>query len=345
MIRSGIILFSLFVSATQAEAPINMTRPKVLISNPSVPAAALELLKEKCDLIVSPSDEKNSILNLVEGVEAIFWATHVKLDNEIIEKAGAQLKLIASMSAGYNHVDLKELKKRGIKLSNTPGVLSNAVADIAMLLALGTSRRLTEGRFHIERGTWGADTNNTQWMLGTDLEGSTVGIVGLGGIGQAIAKRLKGFDVARILYTGHREKSEGASLGAQFVDLDVLTKESDFIFLSAPLTNETMNMCNGTFFSKMRRTAILINVSRGQLVDQAALIGALKEGQIFAVGLDVMVPEPLPIDSELLKLPNVVLTPHLGSATVNTRNAMAQLTAKNILLALEGEELLTPVKF
>ncbi|XP_030760653.1 glyoxylate reductase/hydroxypyruvate reductase-like isoform X2 [Sitophilus oryzae] len=255
---------------------------------------------------------------------------------------GQQLKVVCTMSAGYNQIDTSLLKTKGILLGNTPGVSSDAVADTALLLAMAASRRYTEGRRHIEEGTW--ETFEIQWMLGQDISGSTVGIIGLGSIGQAIAKRLKGFDVAKILYTGHREKPEGKEIGALFVSQETLNTESDFIFLAAPLTNETNQMCNAEFFSKMKKTGIIVNISRGKLIDQAALIRALRDGEIFAAGLDVMDPEPLNKDSELLKLSNIVLTPHIGSATNNTRNAMAELTAKNILRALRGEEMITPVK-
>jgi len=330
-----------FVQATLA-ASTKMSRFKILIANPSVPKIAKELLEEKCEVIVSTGYDKASILKNISGIDALFWAGS-QLDKEILDAAGPKLKVVATMSAGYNHIDIGELKNRNIKLGNTPKVLDNAVADVAMLLAMAASRRFTEGRQHIEQGTW-INYFDTQWMLGQDIAGSTIGIVGLGGIGQAIAKRLKGLDVSKIVYTGHREKPEGKELGAQFVNLDTLTKDSDFIFLSAPLTNETNQMCNDDFFSKMKNTAILINVSRGQLVDQNALIKALKENKIFAAGLDVMTPEPLNKDSELLKLPNVVLTPHIGSATRDTRNEMAKLTALNILRGLGGEEMFTPVE-
>ncbi|XP_060522127.1 glyoxylate reductase/hydroxypyruvate reductase-like [Cylas formicarius] len=320
-----------------------MSRPKVLLSNPTIPSVAFDLLKVTCDVVTAKSGDKPSILEAVPGVDAILWCNSLRLDQDILDAAGPQLKVVATSSSGYNHVDTGELKRRGIKFGNTPDVLSNAVADIAVLLALAASRRLTEGRFHIEKGTWANNGNNFQWMLGQDIAGSTIGIIGFGGIGQAIAKRLLGFGIARILYTGHREKPEGKELGARFVNLDTLAKESDFVIVAAPLTKETEHMCNADFFSKMKRTSILVNISRGQLVDQEALINALKEGQIFAAGLDVMVPEPLPPDNELLSLPNVVLLPHLGSATVSTRNAMSELAALNILRVLGGEEMFTPV--
>lgn len=318
-----------------------MSRPKVLISNPTVPQIAFDLLQNYVDIIKIENDTtKEEILSKVKGVDAIYWASRLKLDKEIIEAAGPQMKTVGTMSAGYNHIDVEELKKRGIHLGNTPVVLNNAVADMAILLALAASRRLHEGRLKIENNKW---QPHNQWMLGQDIAGSTVGIIGLGGIGQAIVKRLKPFLVKEFIYTGHREKEEGKQLEAKFVSLDTLAKESDFVIVSCPLNSETEGMCNADFFSKMKKTAVFVNISRGNVVDQPALVKALKEGQIFAAGLDVMTPEPLPPDDELLKLPNAVIIPHLGSATQKTRDAMAELTAQNILRGVGGEEMFTPV--
>ncbi|KAL1497857.1 hypothetical protein ABEB36_008742 [Hypothenemus hampei] len=319
-----------------------MNRFKVVVANPSVPKIAYDILQKHCDIKTSTVFSRASILQDVVGADALFWASKIRVDKELLDAAGPQLKVIGTMSVGYDQFDIDELKARGIKFGNTPAVLNNAVANIAVMLAIAASRRFTEGRKHIEEGTW-INYFNTQWMLGQDLTGSTIGIIGLGQIGQAIAKRLKGFDVGNILYTGHKEKPEGIELGAKFVNLDNLIRESDFIFLAAPLNNQTYQMCNSDFFSKTKKTAVLVNISRGQLVDQEALITALKTGRLFAAGLDVMTPEPLNTDNELIKLNNVVLTPHVGSATNDTRNAMAELTAKNILRALGGAEMFTPV--
>ncbi|KAJ3644704.1 hypothetical protein Zmor_022414 [Zophobas morio] len=317
-----------------------MQRPKVLMTNPSIPQVAFDILERQCEVIRTKDYTRASILEKAAGVDALFWATSQKLDAEILDKAGPQMKTVGTMSAGVNHIDVPELKKRGVKLGNTTGVLNDAVADIAVLLALGASRRLHEGRLKIEKNEW---TPGLTWMLGKDIVGSTVGIVGLGGIGQAIVKRLKGFSVGKFLYTGHREKPEGTDLGCTFVSLDTLVKESDFVIVSCPLTSETKLMFNDGIFGKMKSSAVFVNISRGDVVDQDALVRALKGGKIFAAGLDVMTPEPLPPDNELAKLPNVVLIPHLGSATENTRNAMAELTAQNILRGLGGEEMFTPV--
>ncbi|KAK9883395.1 hypothetical protein WA026_001569 [Henosepilachna vigintioctopunctata] len=255
---------------------------------------------------------------------------------------GPKLRVVVTMTAGYDNIDVEEIKKRGIKFGNTPGVLNDGVADAAILLILAASRRYIEGRKAIEQSLWKFELN-AQWLLAQDINGSTVGIVGLGGIGLAIAKRLKGFNVAKFVYTGHREKPEGKAFGAEFVSFDELLKISDFVIASVPLTKETDQMFNAEAFAKMKKTAIFVNISRGGVVNQPDLIAALKQNKIFAAGLDVMTPEPLPSDHELLKLPNCVVTPHIGCATEKTRNKMAELAANNILKALKGEPMLTPV--
>ncbi|CAG9838704.1 unnamed protein product [Diabrotica balteata] len=319
-----------------------MNRWKVLVTNPTIQQCGLNLLRENgCQVTLLAIESREEILKNVKGVDAIFWASGISLDAEILDVAGPQMKVIGCNSAGYNHLDIQEIKKRGIRLGNTPNVLDDAVADMAVLLTLAASRRLHEGRLKIERNEW--EFYKWGWMLGQDIANSTVGIIGLGNIGQAIVERLKAFKVKQFLYTGHREKPEGAKLGAKFVSLNTLLEESDFVVVVVPLTSETKEMCNQEFFSKMKKTAVFVNVSRGQVVDQPALIDALKNGTIFAAGLDVMTPEPLPPDNELLKLPNVVLAPHVGSATINTRDAMSNLTAQNILRGLRGEEMVTPV--
>ncbi|KAK5641144.1 hypothetical protein RI129_009691 [Pyrocoelia pectoralis] len=319
--------------------PLNQAK-KVLISTNDVPMIAIELLEARYNTVVNDINTKESLLAKVAGVNALFCSAKVKLDIDIINAAGAQLEMVGAMSAGLDNIDVEELKRRNIKISNTPGVLNAAVADIAVLLTLAAARRLREGRIHIENNTW---TSNHKWMLGRDLKGSTVGIVGLGEIGQAIVKRLKGFEVSQFVYCGHREKLEGKELGAEFLTFDELLSQSDFVIASCPLTPETKEMFNETAFKKMKRTSVFVNIGRGGLVDQTGLIKALREDTIFAAGLDVMVPEPLSSDHELVKLPNCFLSPHLGTATYQTRSDMAKLTAQNIIAALSGEKLITPV--
>ncbi|XP_021186080.3 glyoxylate reductase/hydroxypyruvate reductase [Helicoverpa armigera] len=322
---------------------------KVLVSSKDFPPAGLKVLQEHFTVVQTKylnfGEEgrtlaKDDLLKLIPGSSALIWSSNLAISKELLDKAGPQLKLVATVSAGYNHCNLDELRARGIKLSNTPNVLSSAVAEIAIGLMLGAARRFTENLAQVHRGEWEIGFDK---VLGQDIRGSTVGIVGLGGIGQAVVRRLAGFEVAKFLYTGHREKPEGKELGAEFVNLDTLLTQSDFIVLAVPLTNETKHMINKDTLGKMKSNAIVINVGRGDLVDQEALYDALKNKQIYAAGLDVTTPEPLPRDHKLLTLPNLFVLPHIGSATVRTRSDMGVLAANNVVNALTGKALITPV--
>lgn len=208
------------------------------------------------------------------------------------------------MSAGLNYVDIPEVKRRNVALGYTPTVLNDAVADMAIGLMIAAGRRFHEGEMKIRNGNW---FDNPRWMLGKDIHGSRVGIVGLGNIGQTIAKRLSGFDVGQLVYTGHRQKSEEVEkkFNAKFLSFPDLIATSDFVFVAVPLTDETRNMFNKTVFEQMKRSAILINVARGEVVNQRDLYVALKEKLIFSAALDVMTPEPLPRDDPLLGLENI----------------------------------------
>lgn len=205
------------------------------------------------------------------------------------------------MTAGLDYVDIPVFKSNKIKLGYTPKVVTKSTADIAIGLLIAAARRFHEGWLSIEQSQWNA---TPQWMLGQDLEGSTVGIVGLGNIGQAIAKRLQAFDIGQLLYSGRNEKREAKKLNAQFVKFDQLIQESDFVIIATPLTDETRNMFNSDVFSKMKPTSVLVNIARGKIVNTTDLVDALKTGKIFSAGLDVVDPEPFPADHELMKLPN-----------------------------------------
>jgi glyoxylate/hydroxypyruvate reductase len=310
-------------------------RPKVLVTHYDVPQAGIDLLREYCDVTVSKqTDHRAELLEQVKGMDGIFWATHNRLNAEALDAAGPQLKSLSTMSVGIDYVDLPELKRRKLPLGYTPTVLNDAVADIGVGLAIAASRYFHQGRMKIEANQW---ERRPQWLLGQEIRGSTVGIVGFGGIGQTIAKRLSGFDVGQFLYCGHNKKPEADKIGAKFVPFMELVEKSDFIFIICPLTSETRKMFNAEVFAKMKPTSVLINVARGDIVDQEALYDALKNNKIFAAGLDVTSPEPLPADHPLMTLENCVIIPHLGSATVRTRDDMAKVAAINVLAGLVGE--------
>ncbi|XP_018373735.1 PREDICTED: glyoxylate reductase/hydroxypyruvate reductase-like isoform X1 [Trachymyrmex cornetzi] len=316
--------------------------PCVLLSSNDVPAPGIDLLRTKCDVTIIPASisTREQMLQALPGHDAVFLASHHIVNSEFLDVAGPNLKVVSTMSAGYDHLDVPEIKRRGIKVGHTPMVLSAAVAEIAVLLMLSAARRVHEGRMKLEEGE---SKSRPQWLLGQDLQGSTVGIFGLGNIGQAIVKRLMGFEVGRFIYTGHSRKKAGDELGATFVSLNELLEQSDFIVISATLNNETRGLFDDNTFDKMKKTAIFVNVSRGQIVNTDSLVRALRNKKIFAAGLDVTEPEPLPPGHELLKLPNVAITPHIGSATIKTRNDMSIIAAQNILNGLEDKPLVYPL--
>ncbi|XP_076648993.1 glyoxylate reductase/hydroxypyruvate reductase-like [Halictus rubicundus] len=324
-----------------------MSRPKVLITRPDIPAAGLNLLKEQCDIILWEKAEpipRSTLLSKVQNVDGVYCLLTDKIDDEVLEAAGPQLKVVGTMSVGVDHLDLNALKNRNIKVGYTPGILTDATAELTVALLLATSRRLVESNRAIYKGEWKAWSPT--WMCGPGLAGSTIGIVGLGRIGAQVAKILKAFNTAEILYTSRTMKPEASEFGGKKVELHELLQRSDFVIVATALTQETRQMFSRSAFDKMKRSAIFINVSRGEVVDQSALIEALKEGRIRAAGLDVMTPEPIPLDSELLKLDNCVILPHIGSAAMETREEMSRITAKNILAVLNGtpDQMPTPLQ-
>lgn len=316
-----------------------MIKPSVYVTR-DIGSEAITLLKNHCDVTIwnkpvpVPRDE---LIKNVAGKDALLCLLTDKIDSEVLNAAGTNLKIIATMSVGFDHLDVKEIKKRNIKVGYTPNVLTDATAELTVALLLATSRRLLEGSEEARTGGWKAWS--PFWMCGPTLSHSTVGIVGFGRIGQQVAQRLKSFNIKKLLYTGHSEKKEGLEIGAKFVSLDELLRESDFVIATCALTPETANMFNDLSFKKMKPSAVFVNTSRGGVVDQDALIRALKEKTIWAAGLDVTTPEPLSTDSELFNLKNCVVLPHIASATIETRNTMAMLSVKNILSGLRNKQM------
>ncbi|XP_053693151.1 glyoxylate reductase/hydroxypyruvate reductase-like isoform X1 [Sabethes cyaneus] len=341
--KLGIFIAALVQCGSTMSAKQNW-RPKVLVTNKETPAKGVNILRQKCDVIFPENvpATREEILKLVPGVDGIMWVGHYALNGEVLDIGAPTLKAISTMSAGMDYVDLEEFKRRDFPLGYTPSVLNDAVADEAVGLMIAAGRRFHEGRLKIDNSQW---NGGPQWMLGQDIKGSTVGVIGLGEIGQAIVRRLKGFEVGQIIYSGRKPKPAGDKLGAKFVSQSELLKESDYVFIAVPLNNSTRHLINETTLNQMKPTAVLINIARGEIVDQNALIAALKNGTIFAAGLDVMTPEPLPADHELLKLPNAVIVPHLGSATRRTRDDMSVIAAHNVLAGMEGSPMLAPYPY
>uniref|UniRef100_A0A0A9WLR9 Glyoxylate reductase/hydroxypyruvate reductase n=2 Tax=Lygus hesperus TaxID=30085 RepID=A0A0A9WLR9_LYGHE len=320
-----------------------MSKPKILVTRSDYPKNSIEVLESKYsveiwDNVKNGDITKKDFVERVKGASGIFCCLNDRVDKDVIEAAGPSLKVVSTMSVGVDHVDLKTLKSKGVRLGYTPDVLTEATAELTVALLLATSRRLLEANQAIRNGEWTSAWAPLKWC-GPALKGSTVGIYGYGRIGQSVARKLKAFEVSRILYGSAQEKPEGKAIGAIQTSLDNLLKESDFVIVTCALSDQTRGLFNKDKFAMMKSTAIFVNSSRGAVVDQEALYDALVCGKIRAAGLDVMTPEPLPSDHPLLTLQNCVILPHIGSATYQTRMLMADMVVKNITAALLGEQM------
>lgn len=312
--------------------------PYVVVTR-RVPQPALDALGHDAHLRVWEEDvpiPRETLLEWAPGADGLYCLLTDTVDAEVLDAAGSGLKVVSQMAVGYDNIDVAACTERGIPVGHTPGVLTETTADLALALMLATARRLCEAAEHVRAGKW--VTWRPMELTGPDLYGSTVGIIGLGRIGQAVARRLRGFE-CRVLYNQRTPDPEAAALGAAYADLPRLLEESDFVTLHVPLTDETRHLITREALEMMKSSAILINTARGPVVDQSALLDALREGEIAAAGLDVTDPEPMPPDDPLLGLPNVVVLPHIGSASIQTRTRMAHMAADNLLAGLRGERL------
>ncbi len=304
-----------------------------------IPEEGLERLRPTCavdlwdDDLPPPADV---LRDRVRGVAGILCLLTDPVDEALLQAAGPGLRVISQMAVGVDNIDLAACTRRGIAVGHTPGVLTETTADLAVALLLAAARRLPEAQTAVKAGQW--TTWKPLWLAGRDLHGSTVGIVGLGRIGRAVARRLRGFG-CRLLYTGPRPVRGAEDLGARFVGLEELLRRSDFVTLHCPLTPRTRRLIDRGALALMKPTAILVNTSRGAVVDPDALFEALAAGRIAGAALDVTDPEPLPPDHPLLSLPNCLVVPHIGSASVATRTRMAVMAAENLLAGLRGEPL------
>lgn len=314
-------------------------KPRVFITR-QIPERGIRMIEEYYEVEVWGEEReipREVLLEKVRDADALVTLLSDRIDGEIFDNA-PKLKIIAQYAVGYDNIDVEEATKRGIYVTNTPDVLTEATADFAWALLMAVARRLVDADGFVRRGDW--KDKGVAWhplmYLGRDVYGKTIGIVGFGRIGQAIARRAKGFNM-RILYNSRTKKPEKErELGAEFRPLDELLRESDFVVLAVPLTKETYHMVNEEKLKLMKETAILVNISRGKVVDTKALVKALKEGWIAGAGLDVFEEEPY-YNEELFKLKNVTLAPHIGSATYGARYAMAELVAGNLIAFAKGE--------
>jgi lactate dehydrogenase-like 2-hydroxyacid dehydrogenase len=294
------------------------------------------MLEAHCEVTVNPHDRVLTPDELMEGVrnaDGLLCLLTDEITSRVMD-ANPNLKVISNYAVGFNNIDVSAATERGIPVTNTPGVLTDATADLAWALIMAVSRRIVEGDTYTREGRfvgWGP-----MLLLGSGVAGKTLGIVGMGRIGQAVARRATGFDMRILYHDIEPVASVEESYNARFVGLEELLQESDFVTLHAPLTDETRHMIGERELGLMRKTAYLINTARGPLVDEKALVEALKDGVIAGAGLDVYEDEPW-LAPGLAKLPNAVLLPHLGSATLETRSKMAEMAAGNVLAALQGE--------
>nr|CAB3250878.1 glyoxylate reductase/hydroxypyruvate reductase [Phallusia mammillata] len=310
-----------------------------------LPAVAVNILRERFDVSMWDSENdipKDILLEKSRGKDGLLCLLTNKIDKKVLDEAGKQLRVVSTMSVGLDHIDLNECKARGIKVGYTPDILTSATAELGVGLLLATSRRIVEGTNAAKNGSWG--TWKPMWLCGPSLEGSTVGFFGLGRIGLAILQRLKPFGVKCFKYNTLNEKTKEFETehGVTYATFNDLLATSDFLISCSSLTSATKNIFNKEAFDMMKSTSIFINIARGGVVMQDDLCQALIDGKIRAAGLDVTTPEPLPTDHPLFQLPNCVITPHIGSATDETRTAMAVLAARNLLAGLENAPMPSP---
>ena len=315
-----------------------MSRPLVLVTR-KLPSRVISRLEHECDVDLYVGDaaiSKEELLRRVAGKEAIVCLLTDTIDTAVLDAAGPQLKIVANVAVGYNNIDVAACRARGIAVTNTPDVLTNACADFTWGLILAITRRLGEGERVVRAGSWGGWA--LDYMLGTELRGKQLGLVGLGRIGRAVAEKAPAFGMS-VAYTARN----AADLpNATQMSLDRLLATSDILSLHVPMTPETKHLIDQKALTRMKRTAYLINTSRGPVVDEGALAWALKERLIAGAALDVYEREP-EIHTGLMSLENVLLIPHLASATTETRTAMADLAVSNVIAVLNGQPAVTPV--
>ncbi len=318
-----------------------MSKPKVFITR-QIPEKGIEMIKEYYEVEVWPEytpPPREVLLEKVKDIDALVSLLTDKVDCELLDNA-PRLRIIAQYAVGFDNIDLECATKKGVYVTNTPGVLTQSVAEFTWGLILAVTRRIVEADNFVRSGEWW--NTKTGWhplmLLGMELKGKTLGIIGMGRIGRTVARIAKGFDVRILYYDVYRLPEEvEKELEAKYVDLDTLLKESDIVSVHVPLTPQTYHLIGERELKLMKKTAYIVNTARGKVIDTQALIKALEEGWIAGAGLDVFEQEPLSPDNPLTKFKNVVLTPHIASATVEARTGMAELVAKNLIAFYKGE--------
>ncbi len=319
-------------------------RPKVFVSR-IIPEDGLRLIVDEADATVWQDElppPRDDLLRSIEGCAGVLTLLTDRVDDEFLDRAGPGLKVVSNFAVGFDNIDVAACTARGVAVGNTPGVLTETTADLAWALLMAAARRLVEGDRYVRDGHW--RTWGPMLLMGPDVHGATIGIVGFGRIGQAVARRARGFGM-RIVYQDLHRASPAveAEYGATFMTLEGLLPQSDFVTLHVNLSEETRGLINRERLGWMKKTAVLVNTSRGPVVDSLALAEALQKGGIAAAALDVTDPEPIPLNHPLVGLDNCLIVPHIASASHVTRGLMATMAAANLLAGVRGERLPTPV--
>jgi len=316
---------------------MDMPLPKAYVTR-RIQDAGLSLLPGRVDFEVwekTAPVEREVLLEKAPGVQGLLCTLSDRIDEELLSRCPG-LRVVSNYAVGYDNIDVEAATRRGVLVTNTPDVLTNATADVAFTLILASARRVVEANEFLRSGEW--VTWHPDLLLGQDVSESVLGIVGMGKIGQAVARRAAGFSMKILFFNRSPKPDLEKELGARQVSLDELLRESDFVSLHCPLSAETKGLIGERELRMMKKSSILINTSRGPVVDQKALYRACSEQWIWGAGLDVFEKEPVPLDEPLLTLKNVTTIPHLGSATIKAREGMARKAAENLLAALEGKK-------
>ncbi|PVE64480.1 2-hydroxyacid dehydrogenase [Priestia megaterium] len=312
-------------------------KPKIFVTRKIYTEVLLEL-KKNCEVEIWDQEDvpvpRHILEEKIPHIDGLYCLLTENIDKKLLDEA-KNLKIISNMAVGYNNIDISAATEKGILVTNTPGVLTETTADLTFALLMATARRIIEADRYLKEGHW--KTWSPNLLTGQEIHGSNLGIIGLGEIGIAVAKRAKGFNMNILYYNRNRKHEVESSLGIHYADLNSLLKQSDFVCVLTPYTPETKNLIDKEQLRMMKKSAILINTARGGIVNENALYDALTSEVIWGAGLDVFEEEPVSLKNSLLALPNVVVLPHIGSASLNTRMEMARMAACNILQALNGE--------
>ena len=315
-----------------------MARPTVYVTR-VIPTRALDIIREAAEMRLWEQEDvpppHDVLLREVADCEGLLSLLTDRIDDKLLARA-PRLRVVGNMAVGFDNIDVRAATARRIPVGNTPEVLTDATADFAFALMMAASRRIVEAARYVQDGKW--KTWGPMLLLGVELKGATLGLVGFGRIGKAVARRARGFDM-QVIYYDPSESRPDADLNARRVDFETLLQKSDFISLHTPLTPDTHHLIDSQALAKMKPSAVLVNTARGPVVDMQALYEALKSKRIFAAGLDVTEPEPLPHDHPILSLDNALIVPHIASASTTARANMAWMAAKNLIAGLKGERL------